>query len=169
MRLFTAIDIPVDLRARLSVLLDQLRPLAELQWSKPEKLHITTMFIGEWPESRLPELQAALTKVKIDPIAITIQGISWLNPRALCADIESPTLAALASATWDALTPLGVVKEDREYHPHLTLARNKHKVSRLKLDQFASADLGTFTASTFALFLSHGGKYTQLKEYVLSK
>jgi len=47
LRLFTAIDIPADVKARLAALLDRLRPLARLHWIPVEKLHITTKFIGE--------------------------------------------------------------------------------------------------------------------------
>jgi 2'-5' RNA ligase len=174
MRLFTAIDIPADLRARLAALLDQLRPLAELQWSKPEKLHITTTFIGEWPELRLDELKAVLAGVKSDPIPITVKGLDWMNPRLLAAGIVAPpALTSLARSTGDALASIGVALEDREFHPHLTLARRKHRGPAALLDQAVSrlraSEFGSFTATSFALFLSHGGKYTQVWEYVHSK
>ena len=174
MRLFTAIDIPADVRTRLTDLLDQLRPLAELQWSKPEKLHITATFIGEWPEGRLTELMAVLSEVKSDPIPIAIEGLGWMNPRVLAAGIVAPpALASLARATRDALASIGVALEDREYHPHLTLARRKHRRPTPLLGQaiarLQSSEFGTFSATGFALFLSHGGKYTQLREYVQSE
>lgn len=174
MRLFTAIDVPADLRARLTDLLDQLRPLAELQWSKPEKLHITTTFIGEWPESRLTELIHVLAQVKSDPIQIAIEGLGWMNPRVFTAGIVAPqALAILARSTGHALAAIGVALEDREYHPHLTLARRKHRRPATLLDQavakLSSLQFGSFTATSFALFLSHGGKYTQLWEYLLSE
>jgi len=47
LRLFTAIDIPSDVKAALAALIDRLRPLAKLHWIPVEKLHITTKFIGE--------------------------------------------------------------------------------------------------------------------------
>ena len=50
MRLFTAIDISVEVREELRRLLNRLRPLAKLNWSPVENMHITTKFIGEWPE-----------------------------------------------------------------------------------------------------------------------
>jgi 2'-5' RNA ligase len=172
MRLFTAIDLPADIRAHLTTLLDQLRPLAKLQWTAPEKLHITTTFIGEWPEARLEELHAALHHVKSEPFPISVQGLRWMNKRVLCAGIqETRALAALASSTAATLASIGVPIEDREYHPHLTLARRRHSGRLPQLDQalteLRSLDLGTFPATKFALFLSHGGKYTQIKEYAL--
>src|SRR5712692_8778884 len=63
-RLFTAIDISEEVRAALRALLDKLRPLAKLGWVSPEKLHITTKFIGEWPEARLGEIHAAVCKIR---------------------------------------------------------------------------------------------------------
>jgi 2'-5' RNA ligase len=173
MRLFTAIDVPGDVRARLTDLLDQLRPLAELQWSKPEKLHITTTFIGEWPKSRLDELKVVLADVKSDPIPIALKGMGWMNARVLSAGIVAPpVLASLAHSTGDALASIGVAIEKREYHPHLTLARRKNRRPAALLDQavakLATSEFGSFTATSFALFLSHGGKYTSLKEYVLA-
>jgi 2'-5' RNA ligase len=81
--------------------------------------------------------------------------------------IDATALTTLADATWNALSSLGLAKEERAYHPHLTLARKKKKSSNLRLDQYGASDFGTFKAYNFVLFLSHGGKYTQLKQYVL--
>ena len=60
MRLFTGIEISPDVMTNLQGLLERLRPTAEINWSPPQNLHITTKFIGEWLEERLPELKAAL-------------------------------------------------------------------------------------------------------------
>jgi 2'-5' RNA ligase len=174
MRLFTAVDLPADIRTRLATLLDQLRPLAKLVWINPEKLHVTTTFIGEWPEARLDELLSALSQVKSDPFPIAVRGLSWLNRRVLCAGIEAgPALASLVSSTGALLAEIGVPREDREYHPHLTLARRRHVRPVPQLDQVIfeqrSSEFGTFSATKFTLFLSHGGKYTQIREFVLSK
>jgi 2'-5' RNA ligase len=53
MRLFTAIDLPAEVLDPLREFLARLRPLAKLHWSPVENLHITTKFIGEWPEARI--------------------------------------------------------------------------------------------------------------------
>ena len=60
MRLFTAIDIPTDLTEALRSFVSRLRPTAKISWSPLENLHITTKFIGEWPEPRLDEMKRAL-------------------------------------------------------------------------------------------------------------
>ena len=46
-------------------LLRELRPLAPLNWSPMENLHITSKFIGEWPEQRLGELKQRSTEIAV--------------------------------------------------------------------------------------------------------
>jgi 2'-5' RNA ligase len=174
MRLFTAIDIPSDVRERLRKTLDTLTPLAKLTWAKPEKLHVTTKFIGEWPESKLEQLIRTLETVKSESkITITVKGLDWLaNGRVFYASIEaSPGLAALAGATESALAEIGVPVENREYHPHLTLARRKDRVPldalNAAIKRLPSGDFGTFAPDAFVLFLSSGGRYTPLREFPL--
>jgi RNA 2',3'-cyclic 3'-phosphodiesterase len=162
LRLFTAIDIPPDIKARLATLLNRLRPLADLKWVPAEKLHITTKFIGEWPEERLDELKQALAPVKVPaPIDIVIRGLGRL-PRALYAAVEpNDALTALAAATDQAT---GIPAEDRAYRPHITLARTRKRVPSIDLDV---STVGSFRASSFALYLSAAGKYTKLQEFPL--
>ena len=67
MRLFTGLDLGCDASENLRVLIERLRPAARIQWSPPEKLHVTTKFIGEWPEGRLEELKTALAALPGEP------------------------------------------------------------------------------------------------------
>ena len=60
-RLFTAIDLSPEAIASLERLLGELRPTARISWIPVANLHLTTRFLGEWPESRLDELRAALS------------------------------------------------------------------------------------------------------------
>ena len=175
MRLFTAIDIPPHVKATLAALLDRLRPLAKLHWIPVEKLHITTKFIGEWPEDRLDELKQALSAVRASaPVDIAIRRIGWLpNPRSarvLYAGVESgDSLIALATATEQAAASAGVPVEDRVYRPHVTLARTRKRVPlgalRQTLAEIELSAIGSYRASSFALYLSAAGKYTKLQEF----
>ena len=67
MRLFTGIAIAPRVLDNLARVLQELRPLAPLKWSPAENLHITSKFIGAWPEERLAELQAALEEMQLRP------------------------------------------------------------------------------------------------------
>ncbi len=78
MRLFTAIDLPPEIRERLDQLIGKLRPLARIGWSPAANLHITTKFIGEWPEDRLAELRRALTGTESrTAIPVRIGGLGF--------------------------------------------------------------------------------------------
>jgi RNA 2',3'-cyclic 3'-phosphodiesterase len=175
LRLFTAVDIPPDAKAALAALLDRLRPLAKLHWIPVEKLHITTKFIGEWPEERLDDLKQALGTVRgSTSIEIVIRRVGWLpNPRSarlLYAGVEaSEPLSALAAATERAADGIGVPIEDRIYRPHVTLARTRKQVPvdalKRALEEIELSAIGSYQASAFALYLSAGGKYTKLQEF----
>jgi len=178
MRLFTAIDIPTDVKEQILTLLNQLRPLAKISWSPVENLHITTKFIGEWPEPRIDEMKRTLSAVA--PLAgfeIEVRGLGWFpnprHPRVFWVGVEGgQPLQALARATEQAVAGLGVPVEQRPYSPHLTLARIKDAVSleslRSAAIQVETKSLGTFRPPASYLYLSAGGKYTKLAEFPLN-
>jgi 2'-5' RNA ligase len=181
MRLFTGFDLPAEVVRALEALLDRLRPTARIKWSPPANLHITTRFIGAWPEDRLPDLLRALGGIPTHPpIPILIRKLGFFpNPhssRIFWAGVEaSPDLAALALETDRALEPLGLKPEGRPFSPHLTLARIKEPVDLRKLRETVAAlptlDFGGFNADRFFLYHSRpgpaGSVYTKLAEFPL--
>jgi RNA 2',3'-cyclic 3'-phosphodiesterase len=183
MRLFTGIDLPGEVLANLERLLDRLRPAARIKWSPPANLHITTRFIGEWPQDRLEELKTALAALPGHaPMAISIAKLGFFPnphaPRVFWAGIQAPEdLAALAGETDRALEALGLAAERRPFSPHLTLARIKEPAPlrdlRESIAALDSLEFGHFVADRFYLYQSHvhpsGSVYTKLAEYPLSK
>ena len=176
MRLFTAIDLPEEVRDNLRSLLARLKPLARINWSPAANLHVTTKFIGEWPEARLDEMKRALAAIpRCGAFDISIRGLGWFpndrRPRVLWAGVEAgEQLATLVRATEQAVAELGVPAEDRSYSPHLTLARIRETVPLDALRSAlakATADFGSFRATDFFLYLSAGGKYTRLAAFPL--
>jgi 2'-5' RNA ligase len=182
MRLFTGLELPATVVDNLKNLLERLRPSARINWSPPENLHITTKFIGEWPEARLAELQAALGGLPPrKPIGVHIQKVGFFpnphSPRVFWCGVEAPGIEALAADTDRATAALGVQTEARAYSPHLTLARIKEKLDLQPLRELIAAapslDFGTFEARGFFLYLSKlrptGSVYTKLAEFPLAK
>lgn len=171
MRLFAGLAIPPEATAALAAMVHDLPQLAEVKWTPPEKLHITTAFIGEWPESRLPEVTAALARVRTaSTIDARLRGLGWMpsprHPRALYAGVEStPELQALATETARVLGTVGVKLEDRLYRPHVTLARVKGRLTGAI--PVHAEPIVSFTATSFYLYLSADGKYTKLEEFPL--
>jgi RNA 2',3'-cyclic 3'-phosphodiesterase len=181
MRLFIGIDLREDVRERLERLLTHLRPCAHLKWSPVYNLHVTLKFIGEWPEDKLPELEAALRSVSSrEPIQVEVKGLGWFpnphHPRVFWAGVQGgdplPTLAKDIEA---ALAPLGIAKEDRPLSAHLTLARIKEpaplQALRNAIAQLESVDYGSFPVDRFYLYRSQTGSagsiYTKLSSYPL--
>jgi 2'-5' RNA ligase len=182
MRLFVGLDLPADVVANLESLLDRLRPCARINWSPPANLHVTTKFIGEWPEERLGELQTALASIPArSPIAVRIHELGFFpnarSPRVVWCGIEAPGLAELAADTDRATSALGIPVEARAFSPHLTLARIKERLNleplRHAMAALPSVDFGSFENRSFFLYRSQlrpgGSVYTKLAEFPLAK
>src|SRR3954466_1123269 len=191
MRLFIALDIPDAIRARLAAYTTQLEKLVpNVKWVHPESLHVTLKFIGEFPEPRLDELKRALATVGGHPFQLTFRNAGFFTPRSpriFWAGIEAGyELKALAAAADSALTPLGILKEERDYTPHLTLARtgsgrptgpasdrNKPVMLELKarVEAMPPPEFGTMTAREFFLYQSKtaptGAIYSKLQRFAL--
>ena len=154
-----------------------LRPEAFIKWSPLDNLHVTTKFIGEWPEPRVSELHQALANVRRrQPFEVRLKGLGWFpnerSPRVLWLGVEGgKELGELAAETEDALAALGIPKEQREFAPHLTLARIKNPVPlsnlRRKVEQMQPAAIGSVVVSSFCLFRSRPGTNASIYEKLM--
>jgi 2'-5' RNA ligase len=182
MRLFFGLDLPAESVHSLEALIYRLRPTARIQWSHPASLHITTKFVGEWPDERLPEMKAAAAALASRaPIQVHVRRLGFFPnphaPRVFWCGIEAPGLEGLALDTDRATAALGVAPEARAFSPHLTLARIKQapvlQPLREAVAALPSLDFGQFEASRFFLYQSPlrptGSVYTKLAEFPLSK
>jgi len=179
MRLFTAIELPPHVLLLLERLLSALRAEAQIHWSPLDNLHITTSFIGSWPEARLDELTAALRDLSPrEQFEVRLKDFCWFPnaraPHVLSVGTEvCEPLQKLAEDTRDCLERLGVAREKRPYTPHLTLARIKRPVPlqrlRQKLEAFEPSSLGAFEAQSFSLYRSDPGSnasiYRKLRDF----
>lgn len=197
MRLFVGIDITPEIRERLSVYMRNLEQAAPgTKWVRAESLHLTLKFIGE--SAQVEEIQQALTGVGGTGFSLGFRGTGFFTPRSprvFWVGVEAGAeLGALAKAVEEALVPLGMEKESREYSPHLTLARegsgrpsgaredrtkpdsNEPRMYALKQaveadPKLRDVDFGTMQATEFFLYQSEtrpeGAKYTKLARFPL--
>lgn len=160
MRLFTAIDLPDDIRQRYADL--QIPGRLDARWTSAAQFHITLRFIGDVDESTATRYEGALDQVdppaaRCDPYGLDVLP-SRRNPSVLIVGLRrTESLLSVYRAVSRALYDEGLDREDRKYHPHVTLARlnaqspeTVHEV----LDAYGDASLPSFTASSFHLYQS---------------
>jgi len=129
MRLFVALDLTEEVRERIRRFIEEMRPLApDVRWVSAEALHVTLKFIGEVPDGKANEMEAALAQVPGASFSIRVHGCGFFptakSARVFWIGIEAgPELAKLAADIELAVEPCGIAREKREFNPHLTLAR----------------------------------------------
>jgi 2'-5' RNA ligase len=183
MRLFIALDIPGEIRKRLAEYMERVRSYAgDARWARVEGLHVTLKFIGEVKDPKPEEIKQALNAVKASQFEVNFQNVGFFptakSPRVFWVGVQSgEDLAHLASMIDQTTEKLGIVREERAFSPHLTLARagTRDPQSLRGLTPLLTAEappqFGTMTALEFWLYQSQtgpgGSKYTKVQRYPL--
>lgn len=180
MRVFIAIDLPEEIRTRLSDMQAELRSAAtSARWIAAESAHLTLKFIGEVSDTRREDVDAALGGLSWKEFPVSVKGVGFFpgtrSPRVFWAGLHASTMEGLTQEIDTRLERAGFDKEKRAFRPHITLARAK--TSRLEstlvkaAEKFAETDFGSFVADRCFLYQSSlkptGPVYTKLKEYML--
>jgi 2'-5' RNA ligase len=177
MRLFVALDLPWEMRERLSMLAGG---LSGAKWVDPDNYHITLRFIGETPPHRAEEIDLALVNLRARGFSLTLSGIGTFHKSgrttSLWAGLErNQQLDFLQNKIETALQRAGIEPERKRFLPHVTLARTD-AVPEAKLAAFVQANnlfrVGPIAVQHFTLFSSRLGKeqpvYTPEAEYELA-
>jgi 2'-5' RNA ligase len=180
MRVFIALDIPEEICARMTEYMERARKLAtDARWARVEGLHVTLKFIGEVNDARVQEMKAALNGIKAESFVVNFTGVGFF-PNAKGARVfwigvnGGDALSTLACSVDAALERIGFAREEKPYHPHLTLARaSSHPLRELQpLLNDSPPQFGTMTAREFFLYQSQpqrgGSRYTKLEKFSLS-
>ena len=145
MRLFVAIPLPAEVAQRAFAVLPQTLP--GLRRVQPENLHVTLAFLGETPESRLPDVAAAADEATagVGPFKLAFDRtgrfpergrprVVWLGMAEGRASVER-----LGGAVSRALRESALDFEDRPLSPHLTLARVREDATAAETQSVAAA------------------------------
>lgn len=110
-------------------------PDAGAKWVDPEKMHLTVRFFGNVDPEKLKAVTDAHSCVSaaISPFDLAAEGAGVFpganRPRVLWIGISSPDpLIQLKSEIDSVLEDKGFEREERTYHPHLTVARLKNSL-----------------------------------------
>lgn len=143
-------------RARLE------RPGDGLRWQAPESWHITLQFLGATSPEQYACVLEKLGGVRAKAVPVRLEGVGFFDRAGVFfAGVKvSPALEALQKAVVAATSGCGFKPEDRPYHPHITLARNRGRedgVRRLKARVGTAPEFAGFIASEFLLYESVPG------------
>ncbi|MBW8381431.1 MAG: RNA 2',3'-cyclic phosphodiesterase [Youngiibacter sp.] len=129
MRIFIGIDFGEEQKEAIMKVQDNLRIIAQGRFTRAENLHLTLNFLGEVDESKLRYVFRAADEVaaetssfslslgKLGQFPSGIRKIIWLGIDC------SRELYDLYDRLSEKFSKLGFRKEERQYSPHLTLAR----------------------------------------------
>ena len=181
-RAFVAVVLDEGVRSAVAATIERLRPLGSaVAWVPPRNLHVTLHFLGDQSEERLADAEAALADAAAGsaPLDVTFHGIGAFpgleRPRILWVGLAHGALEVrrLQARVTDALAVRGFGKEERAWHPHLTIGR-VHDERRWRreagpplrsaLAQAATTTFGTQRVAEVALMRSElspaGARYT---------
>ncbi len=179
MRLFTGIAVDWQLFGAAAPSLREFASVQGMRFTQPGNLHVTLKFIGSQPDEQIPAITSALAAVKASAFEIKVRGLGFFPSRGpasvFWAGAEGGhALPALAQAIEDALVTLGIARETRPFHPHITLARagrSAKPTSARTLPASAGTEFGSFLAREFHLYESRpvagGSEYRKLASYAL--
>ncbi len=152
-RVFVAIDITNEQIKKLieGIQRELLQGGVDAKPVELENLHITLRFIGEVPQATVNEIINKLKTLKYTKFKIKIKGLGVFpnpsNPRVLWAGVTegAKELTELHEIVERLVGKYGI-KDDKEFTPHLTIARiksgrNKHVIANL-LTKYQDLEFG---------------------------
>lgn len=180
MRLFVAIDLPPEIKARLITLK---RDFPAATWVKPPALHLTLRFLGDGIDPiRLTPINTVLQAIHAAPFSLTLRGVGRFPSdnrrpaRVLWVGIaEQPALMALQAKVEQALASVDFPSGGGAFTPHITLARLKDDGNTAQVGHFLEREAGficePFSVKEFHLMSSRltpqGAEYRRETSFAL--
>ena len=141
-RIFIAINLPEKVKTELEKLGKEIESLfppklnrGMFRWVKKENLHITLLFIGNVRDEEIPKISQIVKDVAQSqkPFSLRIEKVSYgppkkIPPRLIWVEVErKPELSEIAKKLKKEMAESGILRkvEQREFSPHITLARIK--------------------------------------------
>ncbi|HLL15508.1 MAG TPA: RNA 2',3'-cyclic phosphodiesterase [Pyrinomonadaceae bacterium] len=186
-RIFCAVELPEDARARVAAHVESLRRAAQgslkITWERAEKLHLTLKFLGEIEAERVEALTRAANRAAdvTGNFEVSLREAGAFpprgNPRVLWLGLhdEAGRLAELQKRLEAECERENFPREERAFRPHITIARIRtpnaaaRQLAALHREtDFAPA---TFGVGEFVIMQSQlgagGSRYTPLSRHVL--
>lgn len=184
MRLFIAVELPDEVKRKISELIDQLKVAdAGIKWVEAVNLHMTLKFLG-WVGDQKAEavfdlVNQAITGTGSFPVRFESAGTfpAGQSPRVIWVGVSEggDQLKSLAESLEQAFSRAGYRSEERAFSSHVTIGRikNNEGVDKIKekIDGFRAAYFGTALINSIAVMKSaltpKGPIYEKIKEVKL--
>jgi RNA 2',3'-cyclic 3'-phosphodiesterase len=185
LRAFFGLPVPAAAQPNLSGAIERMREAARgsrlaPRWQPVDKFHTTLKFLGWVEAERIDELwsMALVFARVVPPIRAQLASVTCFGPprraRVIVAGVSDPSgaLTRLADQLESGAETLGIPREEREYRPHVTLARMTDPGNVAPWLAAAAFEPALLTFRELCLYRSdlspNGGIYTVLERLPLS-
>ncbi len=142
-RSFIALPTNDSIKQQIAKIQDELKQVsADVKWESHEKFHMTLKFLGNVEIQRLDQLALQLesyvsTVKSFDLVYQHVGGFPDLNsPRVIwIGTAENDSLNNLQKKIEEVCAQYDFLKEERAFHPHITLGRVKGKKNLNRLTE----------------------------------
>lgn len=180
MRIFFGIELDGNIKDACQLLINELSYKSErdIKWVKKGNLHLTLQFIGDTSEPNIEKLKNLASNIDFSPFQIKpvkLGAFPYLGkPRVIWVGVkeDSNRLMKLQKDVQDISLTIGAKQDDKPYHPHITLARVKGRLSSDYLDSLKKhkdIEFEEQTVKDFSLFSSQltrkGPIYTVISRF----
>ncbi|MFH1978734.1 MAG: RNA 2',3'-cyclic phosphodiesterase [Candidatus Aenigmatarchaeota archaeon] len=165
MRLFIAIDLPVEIKDRIKELVESLEETgADLNISNVDNIHITLKFLGEVREGDVTSVVKIISDItsSYDSFKTHIKGMGYFgNPKFM--KVIWLGLAEGTDETINIITELNkglehIRQDDHKPSPHITLARVSSNIGRedllSEIEKMKDVEVGEFSVNKIKLVKS---------------
>jgi 2'-5' RNA ligase len=184
-RVFIAINLPENLKEKL-VKFEKNFPELPAKWVKKENLHLTLVFLGHLKDFHLEKVKEIIKEVgeNFSPFSLSLKRVCFgppktSPPRLVWVELEkNEVLENLVKKLQEKLkeNKIPFVVEDREFLPHITLARiRKWEFQRMDLEERPRINetiKESFEVKSIEIMESHlkrsGAEYIVLESIALS-
>ncbi len=158
MRTFIAVDIPEKIRNIIAEVGAELKKeFSGITIVKELEMHITLQFLGEIRDEKINSIIEAMKAVEMQSFEASINGIGLFDARVIYAQVTKgkENFKTLYSIIEEKLNERDIYSENRDYIPHVTIARIKQHIESQKLyskiHPYLNKEFGSFLVKHFAL------------------
>lgn len=169
MRLFIAINFDEETKARLLEVQSRLKTAGRGNFSHPENIHLTLVFLGETAPERLGEIRTVMDSLRVPKLRLSFDRAGNFGDLWWLGLAQNKELLTLQRELFEGLKQAGFPLENRRFSPHITLARQFRPHGLLDKDWLLGESFST-GADRVSLMLSEriAGKLTYTEQYAVA-